>query len=719
MGGVSSLTAYKETIKEKEDFFILKTEILKSDSSMYPGYTERPYNPDVISKKKSSLAIYDEMRRDDQVKAVLSLKKHMTLSHGWTVEGREEDEEIIGELTRNLNEIESPDFTTALMNILTHLDYGFSISEPIFDVQNGTIRLGKLKTRAPHTFILHTDDSGNLTEIEQYASAEMIKIKPDGLMVLQHQSEFGVPYGISDLQAAYRAWFSKDIVIKFWNIYLERFGNPLIVGKISANTSAPDKAKLLDALKNLQSKSGLVVPEGVDVEIKASSTGATDFEKAVNMYNMMIARSMLMPDLIGLGGSEVSGGSYSLGQKQFDVFFLTIEKIRQDLERAINRCIIRPLLWWNHGVKETADAPVWKLGEIDKDDKIEMLRLWSEAVRGNIWQATDEEINHFRNIVRFPKGEIVRPAQKATLLPFKKTERAISKKVDYGKRTLTPAERRVDFGAINTELSRLMNAGINKLIAPLVSIREGLIDTVQAGRLVDGKKIDKLPDLKLKYLKDLQLAWKAVLRDTFDRGWSMAGAEVGDKIAKMAASVSPSVLFEETIAERSFFITGIMRDAIRKEAGLIILRGIESGASTKETVHQLSDYFAKNYTPAVAGAGETYRIENIPGRLETITRTNVMKAYNQGRMNFFEQEVDKDFIQGYQFSAILDDRTTPLCERLDGEMYRAGDPYLDKINPPLHFNCRSLLVPVTVEDDFEASKQVVKDDELESFTGLL
>ncbi|MDI6756434.1 MAG: DUF935 family protein [Endomicrobiia bacterium] len=719
---VASLTAYKfqqesQEPQREEEFFIIQTEHLKANSSMYAGYAEQPYNPDVIAKKRPPFGIYDDMRRDDQVKAILWVKKFMVLSCGWDLEAEEEYEDAIAEIKTGLSEIESPDFGSALTNMLTHLDYGFSLTEPVFKVKDNTIKLQSLRTRAPHTFILHTDDFGNLSKIEQYTETDTVEIKPEGLMLLQHQYEFGIPYGTSDLQSAYRAWFSKDVVIKFWNIYLERFGNPFVVGKIPSTLSVADKNKLLDIFKNLQAKSGMVVPEGVEVDIKASPSGTTDFEKAVNLYNMMIARSMLIPDLIGIGGSETSGGSYALGSKHFEIFFLTIEKIRQDLERAINRYVLRPLLWWNYGLKNSEIK--WKLHPIDKDDKLELLRIWSEAVRGNLWTPTDEEINHFRGMVKFPKGDIERPAPKpAAVLPFQKIKeiKTACHEKD-GKRAMTVYEKKIDFARIDKDLDTFAASAGNKLVPPLVSIREGLIDAVQNGRIIEGKKVEKIPDLKLKYLKDLQLAWKAVLRDTFDGGYDSADNEIAKiKARKMQRTISASALFEETIADRSFFITGIIRDNIRKEAGIVILRGIENGSSTQEIIHQLTEFFLQNYTPSPTAQG-LYPIESIPGRLETIIRTNILKAYNQGRQNFFEQA--GDFIQGYQFSAILDDRTTPVCQRLDGAMYRTTDPYISKINPPLHFNCRSLLIPIVAGEDFTPDEHLVGDDILTAFDGQL
>jgi hypothetical protein len=49
-------------------------------------------------------------------------------------------------------------------------------------------------------------------------------------------------------------------------------------------------------------------------------------------------------------------------------------------------------------------------------------------------------------------------------------------------------------------------------------------------------------------------------------------------------------------------------------------------------------------------------------------------------------------VDGVQFSAHIDDRTTDICEMLNGTIWALGDPDIQV--PPIHFNCRSRVVPV-------------------------
>lgn len=73
---------------------------------------------------------------------------------------------------------------------------------------------------------------------------------------------------------------------------------------------------------------------------------------------------------------------------------------------------------------------------------------------------------------------------------------------------------------------------------------------------------------------------------------------------------------------------------------------------------------------------------------EAITRTAVNHISNEARREFIH--ANADLFDEEQFVATLDSRTTPVCRANDGKRFEVGKGP----RPPLHFNCRSLRVPV-------------------------
>jgi SPP1 gp7 family putative phage head morphogenesis protein len=96
-----------------------------------------------------------------------------------------------------------------------------------------------------------------------------------------------------------------------------------------------------------------------------------------------------------------------------------------------------------------------------------------------------------------------------------------------------------------------------------------------------------------------------------------------------------------------------------------------------------------------------------PGQLETIFRTNLMTAYNEGRHAIISAPTVKRARPYWRFDATMDDRTSDECAECDGTVLPADDPFWTEHTPPLHFNCRSVLVPLS---DEEAEDEGVDDE---------
>jgi SPP1 gp7 family putative phage head morphogenesis protein len=86
-----------------------------------------------------------------------------------------------------------------------------------------------------------------------------------------------------------------------------------------------------------------------------------------------------------------------------------------------------------------------------------------------------------------------------------------------------------------------------------------------------------------------------------------------------------------------------------------------------------------------------------PTTSRTVLNTALAQAHNGGRMSVYAPlhdpfGVEPGSVQGYVYSAVMDDHTTDLCQSLNDEAFRCNDPMLPQ--PPLHHNCRSILIPV-------------------------
>lgn len=93
---------------------------------------------------------------------------------------------------------------------------------------------------------------------------------------------------------------------------------------------------------------------------------------------------------------------------------------------------------------------------------------------------------------------------------------------------------------------------------------------------------------------------------------------------------------------------------------------------------------------------DTDTIRNLSrSRLETVYRTNSASVYNKStRYNAVTSNVTPYLM----FSAVGDSRTRPQHADLDGIIKRGDSPFWNKYTPPLGFNCRCRIIPISKKE---------------------
>jgi len=182
----------------------------------------------------------------------------------------------------------------------------------------------------------------------------------------------------------------------------------------------------------------------------------------------------------------------------------------------------------------------------------------------------------------------------------------------------------------------------------------------------------------------------ASLRAAFGFGRSQTISELTGAYAQAGVArkfaTDPNYIPEEALRyleAKALEVADITNSRVLGNVKLTLLNGIKQGQSVEEVIEAL-DLAFDGYT------------DTNPAKLETIVRTNFTDAFNQGRLVQSRQaEDDGVTLTGYMYSAILDDRTTEVCRFLDRKIFKADDPDVDRLTPPRHFNCRSVLVTLT------------------------
>jgi SPP1 gp7 family putative phage head morphogenesis protein len=657
-----------------------------------------PYNPDEIFQKTWDYSTYEKMVNDDQVNVCLRLKKDLILGSGYNITAGDSGQEELSEfITNALNKEYNGFFIDDLDEILTAYDFGFSITEKIFKLNDeGSLVLDQLKTRHPNTWLLHQDDHGNILKYEQRTANGNLDVNPKALIHYKNDSKFQNQYGTSDLRAAYNAWITKTHIVRFFSIFLEKAASPIPVARYDKNAPKTAVDKLFEIIKRFQTKTAITIPKDVEIEFLEAKNNGDVYHKAIHLFNMIIGRALFVPDLVGFTGSETGGGSLALGKEQMNLFFLHIERRRFALEQVIQKEIIDPIIQYNFGFVE--NPPLFKFKPIDENKALELAKVWLDAIKGSAYQANPEEINHFRKMVKFPEGDVTFKQQAPQMYTgaqgqqenkddeSEEKEEVIEELKEEDKKEFaydqTPGDysKKVNFKQMKTKLDDYDNSVVNDSKKVIKKMIADLYDQIDKKKIVQNQNTEKIDTLSLKYKKELNHILKTSFIDLYKDAGKQAQTEV--EKSTFAKPITDEV-FRDVIENETFQFIGDYEYGILKKTRIELIAAIKDGRPLSSVYSILDDTL-----------GEMSAVQ-----IERFARTKHTEVMNNARREYFDST---GVVTGYQYSAILDDRTSDVCSALHGKIFKADEAP----TPPLHFNCRSALIPLTKYEEFTPTKSI-------------
>src|SRR3990167_97076 len=159
---------------------------------------------------------------------------------------------------------------------------------------------------------------------------------------------------------------------------------------------------------------------------------------------------------------------------------------------------------------------------------------------------------------------------------------------------------------------------------------------------------------------------------------------------------------EKYFSAKAFWITGDLTKEMIEQAKLALLNGIRDELSYEEIIALLSDILSP-----LIGAKDPVTGELDPkskARLGVIARTNLTDAFVQAQLSVYTDPDLGDFVEAFEYNAVLDSRTTDFCRQYNGKIYAKNDPIWGHITPPNHFNCRAGIIAITALDQYQTSQ---------------
>lgn len=757
------------------------------------------YNPDDLFTRKG-YKIYKQMMMDEQVKAVVRFHRDAVTGRSWKFEDNPLLTEEENDLRRSILTViiaKMPgSFKTRLDMVMSSIYNGFSLVEKTFELieHEGKQWAGikKLSLKPFETFFFNTDDYGELVSLEQVIGGHKATLEIKNFIHHVQNADMHEYYGQSELREAHRAWYCKDTTIKLQNLFLERAAAGFVYATPRKGTTltakSPEYAGLKKVLENIRGTASMILPASVDLNV-VHPRDTQAFDRAIQGHDKAIAKSLLMPNLLGLSEQGPSG-SRALGDTQLEAFLWMLDAEAGNLEEVMNEQLFQDLADQNF---PDGLYPRWRLNELSNDKVMETMKTWKELVTGNAVKPTSQDEKHIRSVLDFPISEIdeeeAAPVDPDTALSgiqitsmLKIIEQVGSESIpretgiqillnafpinletaerimgevgrafkpkgtpsrapvipatgndegdpvpgeetvigedgvqiisapDMAKKKLQ-AENRVAFKVIERKSTDIQDEAVTELSDLIMAMVKPVTDEL---REVEEFDADIVKDIKFdsRAISKIQKASKRMLTVAWQLGIKHAKDEV-NKAAGKQLSVSFARLDQDAAKYfdgKSFTMTGKLTGDMTAIVQNTISQGIKSSATIDEVVNQIYEAFGTEgfISKAAAESEMTKLLDAVSGggaaRLHTVVRTNIFEAINEARYSFFTDPGLDNFVEALEYSAILDSRVTQICEYLDGHEHATeGEVWGGMWRPPNHYNCRSLLIPITVNDKWTES----------------
>ncbi|MGK9477910.1 phage portal protein family protein [Melioribacter sp. OK-6-Me] len=339
----------------------------------FPGFFGYLPDPDPILRKLNmDQTVYKDLRSDEQVGALMARRKNLTKSLDWRIEqGDATDKELelceraLTLLADNKNKIKD-----IISQSLNPIFFGYSVFEVTWAQIDGALLPVKVQEKPREWFTF--DDRNNLlfrTNLDYYG----IPIVGDNIdpkyaykfILLQNDPGYDNPYGDKALSRCFWPVTFKRGGMRFFSLFVEKYGMPFIFGKLPRGAKPEDHYDLMTKLSNMVQDAVATGPDDSSIQIIEPHSASADLhEKYLQRCDNAIAKAILTN---ALSVERQGVGSYASTETGAD----TIESNLSEEDRDFPTELFNQLFKWivdiNIGSGLYPEFKPFELEDINKD----------------------------------------------------------------------------------------------------------------------------------------------------------------------------------------------------------------------------------------------------------------------------------------------------------------------------------------------------------------
>jgi phage gp29-like protein len=310
-----------------------------------------------------NLKIYTELLRDDQVATAWGQRRLALTSCETVVEPGADDAASKAAADALRAELEALDWDGITEKMLFAAFYGWGVAEILWAPgrDGRAVSFGGIKVRDRARF--RTDVQGGV--YLWVSTTGWVQMPPKKFWWVTHGADNSdQPYGLGLAHQLYWPVFFKRNDVKFWLVFLERFGQPTAIAKLThaqimdttiGADGKTNRQRALEMLRQIATDAGVVVPADdergnpVVSLLEAARSGAADYEALVARMNEAISKVVVGQTMTVDNGSSRSQAEVHAGVKQ--------QLVASDSDLLCGTFNDGPVQWWTEWNFPGATAP--------------------------------------------------------------------------------------------------------------------------------------------------------------------------------------------------------------------------------------------------------------------------------------------------------------------------------------------------------------------------
>ncbi|MCX5785678.1 MAG: DUF935 family protein [Elusimicrobia bacterium] len=292
-------------------------------------------NPDPVLKRMGKdISVYTDLLADDHVGGCADSRAAGVLSLDWAVDNGKAQSRSAAFVKDMLDALDMP---RLVAEILKAPLFGYSVLEIVWNIGADNLVRPVSVQKKPCAWFSFDGYDKLMFRSKENPLGEILP--PRKFLLASHKASYENPYGEPVLSRIFWPATFKKGGLKFWTIFIEKYGMPHVIGKNPRGTGDADTNDLLYKLENMVQDAVAVIPDDSSVEIKdfAASGGSIDaYERYLVYCEKSISKGLLGQTLTTDVGDK---GSYAAAKTHMEVRGDIVTSDKKVVEQTIQQLI--------------------------------------------------------------------------------------------------------------------------------------------------------------------------------------------------------------------------------------------------------------------------------------------------------------------------------------------------------------------------------------------